>query len=87
MKTSKDAFEEIMACIVEFEQLGKIWIAKKDVGSAAKARNYAKKIMKSSKDFVKMSVVEAKNVAIKEETEEVVFTLVEEETESEIREL
>ncbi len=87
MKTSKDAFEEIMTCIVEFKQLSKAWFDKNDVGSAAKARRYAKKIMNSSKDFVSSSIIEAKNLSVKAEPEEVVFTIVEEETESEIREM
>ncbi len=58
-KVSKKIFKEIMTYVKEFETLGNKWCEDDDLGSVAKSRSYAKKIMTAMKPYIETSIKEA----------------------------
>lgn len=57
-KVSKKIFKEIMEYVKEFEALGNKWCEEDDLGSIARSRSYAKKIMTAMKPFIETSIKE-----------------------------
>jgi hypothetical protein len=62
-QVSKDAFKSVMDSFKEFETLGNNWCDKLDIGSAAKARSYAKKILGDMRVFVEATINESNKIA------------------------
>lgn len=56
--TSKEVFAQILGYVNEFEVNGQDWCDNDTLVSAAKARNYSKKIIASLRSFVDLSLAE-----------------------------
>lgn len=56
---SKDAFDLLLGYFKEFEKEGTKWCTSLDIGGAARARGYAKKIVNDMRVFVDATITEA----------------------------